>query len=262
MRHILYSHPKTIHMKTKLLKFVGGTLALAFLGLSQANAQGPWVVTSCGYRVTTAVTYNSPLPGQSTFTWTVVNTNPGNGKNNGTYKDLGHLDQVYGSCVDATKRLSGGSYGKDPSQSCLTGDVLKFDTGTNGTMPTVYTAVFNSVNYVPVLVNASFKAGNGCCSGQIYGVGCCAVTGGLIDNAQTVCNGGNPAALTNVTSGTANGNLSYQWQSNTTGCGAAFANIPLANGATYDPPAGITTTTWYRRVTTSSFSGGGPSCWR
>lgn len=247
-------------MKTKLPKFIGASLLLACLGMSPAQAQGPWVTTTCGYRVATTVTYNSPLPGQSTFTWTVQNTNPGNGKNNGTYKDLSHLDQVYNSCVDPTKRISGGGYGKDPSQNCLTGSVLKFDYGTSGSTPTTYTAVFNSVSYVPVLVNASFKAGNGCCSGQIYGIGCCVVTGGTINGAQTVCNGGDPGVLGNVTSGTANGILSYQWQSNTTGCGGAFADITGANGATFDPPSGITQTTWYRRVTTSSFSGGGPSC--
>jgi hypothetical protein len=103
----------------------------------------------------------------------VQNTNPGNG-NNGTYKDLGHWDQQFPACIDPTKRISGGTYGKDPSQSCITTDVLKFNNGTSGTTPTVYSAVFNGLNYVPVLVNAVFKAGNACCSGQVYGVGCCA----------------------------------------------------------------------------------------
>jgi hypothetical protein len=53
---------------------------------------------------------------------------------------------------------------------------------------------------------------------------------------------------------TGSGTLSYQWQSNTTSCAAAFTNIAGATGATYDAPAGLIVTTYYRRVTTSTLN--------
>ncbi|MEK7255972.1 MAG: hypothetical protein AAB316_14570, partial [Bacteroidota bacterium] len=80
------------------------------------------------------------------------------------------------------------------------------------------------------------------------------VTPGVISNDQTVCGGGAPTTL-NVMGSTGSGNLSYQWQSNTTGCMGVFANISGAISQTYDPPAGLSQTTYYRRVTTSTLNG-------
>ena len=54
---------------------------------------------------------------------------------------------------------------------------------------------------------------------------------------------------------TGDGALTYKWQSSTTSCVAGFSDIvPAATGITYDPPAGLTTTTYYRRVTTSTLN--------
>jgi hypothetical protein len=78
------------------------------------------------------------------------------------------------------------------------------------------------------------------------------VTGGTVGSDQTICSGGDPAAFTESVASTGDGVLSYQWQSSTTGCGGAFSNIGGATGITYDPPAGLTLTTTYRRVTTST----------
>ena len=136
--------------------------------LSAAVAQ---TTTVCGYKVTTAVSYSN---GQTTFTWTVTNTNPGNG-DNGTYQDLSHFSQKFNPCVNANDHVSGGDFvDKDPSQNCLSGPFLKFDEGTKGSTPTVYTAVFNGF-YTTCLVDAVFKSGSAqpCCTGQIYGVCCC-----------------------------------------------------------------------------------------
>lgn len=80
------------------------------------------------------------------------------------------------------------------------------------------------------------------------------LTGGTVGSDETLC-GNNPAAFTITTPATGLGVLTYQWQSNTTGCGGTFTNIPSATSATYDPPAGVTVTTYYRRVTTSTFNG-------
>lgn len=81
---------------------------------------------------------------------------------------------------------------------------------------------------------------------------------GAVANTQTICSGGDPTLLTSTTAGTGSGTITYQWQSNTTGCGATYANIPGAIGATYDPPAGLLTTTYYRRAAISTI--GATSC--
>lgn len=80
------------------------------------------------------------------------------------------------------------------------------------------------------------------------------VTGGTVGSDETLC-GNNPAAFTITTPATGAGALTYQWQSNTVGCGSSFTNISGATLATYDPPAGLTQTTFYRRITTSTLNG-------
>jgi|GEM_PF-6676112 len=85
---------------------------------------------------------------------------------------------------------------------------------------------------------------------QVNAIAICVVTAGEISGSQTICAGGDPATLTNVTSGSATGALTYQWLSNTTSCASESPWAPIggATGATYDPPAGLTTTTYYKRV--------------
>lgn len=73
---------------------------------------------------------------------------------------------------------------------------------------------------------------------------------GSISGNQTVCYGGDPLAFTQVNA-TGGGTISYQWQSNTTGCSGSWTNIAGANSATYDAPSGVTVTTYYRRMATS-----------
>ena len=66
---------------------------------------------------------------------------------------------------------------------------------------------------------------------------------------QTVCQGGDPVKLT-VTGGETN-NVTYQWQQSTDG-GLNFTAITGETGPEYDPPAGISTSTYYRRETISN----------
>jgi len=78
------------------------------------------------------------------------------------------------------------------------------------------------------------------------------VNGGVIGSDQTVCNGGNPAALSSTLDGTGDGAITYQWQDspdNTT-----FTDIPAATQVIYDPGA-IVQTTYYKRITTSTLNG-------
>ncbi|MEO7305963.1 MAG: immunoglobulin domain-containing protein, partial [Ferruginibacter sp.] len=80
------------------------------------------------------------------------------------------------------------------------------------------------------------------------------VTGGTVGSDQTICSGGDPAAFTESVASTGSGALTYQWQSSTTSCAAGFGNIGGATSTTYDPPSGLAVTTYYRRVTTSTFN--------
>ncbi|NOT37108.1 MAG: SUMF1/EgtB/PvdO family nonheme iron enzyme, partial [Saprospiraceae bacterium] len=77
---------------------------------------------------------------------------------------------------------------------------------------------------------------------------------GSIAADQTICSGGDPVAFTSVAA-SCSGTLTYQWQSNTTGCAGSFTNIAGATSATYDPPSGLTVTTYYRRVATCTING-------
>lgn len=77
------------------------------------------------------------------------------------------------------------------------------------------------------------------------------VNGGTIAAVQTICEGGDPTVLTNTASPTGgNTTYSYQWES-ALAAGGPFTTIAGATSATYDPPAGLLATTFYRRRVTS-----------
>ena len=77
-------------------------------------------------------------------------------------------------------------------------------------------------------------------------------TAGSIGSNQTICNGGDPAAFTSVSAGSGDGVISYKWQSSTDNI--SFADISGATLAAYDPPSGLTVTTYYRRITISTLN--------
>jgi gliding motility-associated-like protein len=63
---------------------------------------------------------------------------------------------------------------------------------------------------------------------------------------QTVCAGGDPAIITGGTATGGNGTYSYQWES-ASAIGGPYTPIPGAMSTSYDPPAGIVATIFYRR---------------
>lgn len=81
------------------------------------------------------------------------------------------------------------------------------------------------------------------------------VSAGTVGGTQSICSGGDPAAFTTTLAASGSGALTYQWQSNTTGCAGVFTPIGGATSATYDPPAGLSQTTYYQLVVTSTLSG-------
>ena len=71
---------------------------------------------------------------------------------------------------------------------------------------------------------------------------------GTIGSNQSVCSGTTPALLTSVTDATGSGAVTYQWQSSTDN--TTWADIAGATSSTFQPPS-LTTTTFYRRVSSS-----------
>jgi methyl coenzyme M reductase gamma subunit len=98
------------------------------------------------------------------------------------------------------------------------------------------------------------------CAGATQSSNCYTVTvqtvptAGAIAEAQTICNGGDPAAFTSTTAGTGSGTITYRWESSV----LPFSSWGAISGetiATYDAPSGLTVTTQYRRITISNLSG-------
>ena len=76
------------------------------------------------------------------------------------------------------------------------------------------------------------------------------VGGGTIASSQTICSGGDPAAFTESVAASGSGILTYQWKYSTDNYAAT-----LATTSTYDVSSGLTATTTYRRITTSTLGG-------
>ena len=107
----------------------------------------------------------------------------------------------------------------------------------------------NEGNYTAVVTDV-----NGCYATQTVTLTANSLTASTIGSDQTICSGGNPAAFTVSTAATGDGTLTYQWQRSTTGCSSGFSNISGATSATYDAPSGLTQTTYYRVVVTSTLN--------
>ncbi|KXK25748.1 MAG: PKD domain containing protein, partial [Bacteroidetes bacterium OLB12] len=89
------------------------------------------------------------------------------------------------------------------------------------------------------------------------------VTGGTIGSNQTICaSPGDPANLFNLTSptgGSHTGIYNFQWEESTTSVSGPFNTISGATSNSYNPPSGVTTTTYYRRrVNSGVCSADGP----
>lgn len=79
------------------------------------------------------------------------------------------------------------------------------------------------------------------------------VNPGVTEGDRTVCVLGDPAPFTVVTPANGSGVLSYKWQSSSDNI--TYADLPGATAATYDVPAGISRTAYFRRITTSTLLG-------
>ncbi|MGJ8594232.1 MAG: PKD-like domain-containing protein, partial [Aquaticitalea sp.] len=79
-----------------------------------------------------------------------------------------------------------------------------------------------------------------------------AFNAGIVGGSQTICSSEDPGEFTNIEDANNGiGTLSYQWQLNTISCNepdGSWSDITGANDATYNPPSGLISTTYYRRV--------------
>ena len=97
---------------------------------------------------------------------------------------------------------------------------------------------------------------NGQCEGPLASIDVIVIaapTAGEIGNAQTICNGSTPSAISNVTSGTGTGTVTYRWEYSTNGT-SGWTVISGATGTTYQPGA-LTATRYYRRTTLAASNG-------
>lgn len=123
--------------------------------------------------------------GKWEWVWSVQNPNPGNG-NNGTVQNLSHWGIQFGACftwssvVSAAYSADGITwngftplYQADPSQSCMTTPVLKFDFGTSGSARSYYKLVVDR-DYQVIPTPGYYKSGanTGCCTLTYPGMGC------------------------------------------------------------------------------------------
>ena len=116
--------------------------------------------------------------------WTVTNPNPGNGTEC-TLQNLSHWNLILPDCVtnanivSAAYSTDGVSWislpaqiAVDPSSTCYSGLVLKFDYGTSGSAPTYYKLVTTG-GVTPGPIAAVFKSGSrtGCHTYADFAVG-------------------------------------------------------------------------------------------
>ncbi|WP_159691211.1 hypothetical protein, partial [Flavobacterium sp. 9R] len=70
--------------------------------------------------------------------------------------------------------------------------------------------------------------------------------GAIATTGETICSGGDPSVIGSVTPASGgDGTMTYEWYSSTNGF--IYTSILGANSLTYNPPAGLTEKTWYRR---------------
>ncbi|MFN5458681.1 MAG: hypothetical protein ACK5AY_02105, partial [Bacteroidota bacterium] len=70
---------------------------------------------------------------------------------------------------------------------------------------------------------------------------------GTISGNQTICSGADPVAFSSASPASGHtGTLEYKWQNSIDNI--SWSDISNTNSDTYDPPSGLTQTTWYRRL--------------
>lgn len=128
---------------------------------------------------------HTQVNGNWEWVWSVQNSNPGNGSN-GTVQNLSHWGMQFGACVNIASIINAAysadgntwteftpGYSVDPSQSCATTPVFKFDYGTTGAAKSYY-RLTTTENYTAGSTFGYYKSGvkTGCCTFTFMGLSC------------------------------------------------------------------------------------------
>ena len=97
--------------------------------------------------------------------------------------------------------------------------------------------------------------GSPTCGTATWATGCRKVTvnsnftaGEIASTGETICYNGDPAQIGNLTPASGGDeSITYTWQRSKTSSLTGYSDITGSNSVTYDPPANLTETTWYRR---------------
>lgn len=112
----------------------------------------------------------------------------------------------------------------------------------------------NSINATGGAYSVRVRSQNGCStiSASVF-LDEIKTSPGSISGGQRICVGGDPNPFTEWSPASGSGVLTYQWQSSFNN--STFTDINGATEKTYDPPAGILQTTYYKRITTNTVDG-------
>ena len=151
-------------------------------------------------------------------------------------------------------------------------------TGSNGTAPYTFTytinngspqtistisgnsvtvaALTNTVGTITYALVSVQDASSTTCSQNLAGIATISINGvdgGEIADDQLICYGGDPEETTSITDGSGSGAITYRWEQSTDG-GSNWTPISGASSLTYDPPATLTGSTKFRRITISTLN--------
>ena len=139
-------------------------------------------------------------------------------------------------------------------QSSINGTTWTNISGGNGSILTsAQMGTLTAARYYRVIVTSTLNGIECSITSNMITIAVNSSTPGTIGSNQNICSGGDPVAFTNVSSPSGTGTFSYQWQSSTNG--TTWTNISLATSLTYNVPAGLTSSTYYRRLTSHTAFG-------
>mgnify|MGYP000558694341 CR=1 FL=1 len=267
LQYNIYANPNVIATPAAQTICAGGTTSIA-LTSSVANTTFAWVIQSTtgavtGQSASNGNTIAQLLEGVGTVTYRITPTGPGPNNCPGAYTDVtitvnprptAVISGLSTICNGQMAMLSIALTGTGPWSGMLSngGPAIPF----SGAMSPISLSVSTMSTTTYTLTTLS-DANCTATASDLTGSATVTVnnlTAGTIGSNQTICSGGDPAALTVITAATGAGTLTYRWESSTTDCNAGFTTIVDSTSATLNPPVGLTVTTYYRRVTISTLN--------
>ena len=208
-----------------------------------------------GLAIWEANTTNAPLEPLGAFSYGAIDT--GDPKGAGGDVDVFTACQVVCTAPDLVTVSDTTCVGENIDLATLVNDANSVD-GTMSYYNNLDDAenLSNPIDATPNMIdNTTFyvrkDAVEGCFDIESIEIVVNKVTAPIVDADQNICINGDVEAFTINTPATADGTLSYQWQSSTTDCTNDFVNIDGATTETY-AASPLTMTTYFRVIATST----------